>query len=80
MSILEAYRALIAAGFQPERAVEFHWYSAEVRLSSVVQKLACENTYSLTGRGAPRVAGGCAFLREPRGERCGHEPGSRLSL
>ena len=29
-SILEAYRALIAAGFQPERTVEFHWYSAEV--------------------------------------------------
>ena len=32
MSILEAYRALIAANFRPERAVEFHWYSAEVRL------------------------------------------------
>ncbi|KAI0370284.1 peptidase [Pilatotrama ljubarskyi] len=29
MSILEAYRALVAAGFHPERAVEFHWYSAE---------------------------------------------------
>ncbi|PCH41436.1 Zn-dependent exopeptidase [Wolfiporia cocos MD-104 SS10] len=29
MSILEAYRALIAADFRPERAVEFHWYSAE---------------------------------------------------
>ncbi|RPD78545.1 peptidase [Lentinus tigrinus ALCF2SS1-7] len=29
MSILEAYRALIAAGWQPERTVEFHWYSAE---------------------------------------------------
>ncbi|TFK93861.1 peptidase [Polyporus arcularius HHB13444] len=29
MSILEAYRALIAAGWQPERAVEFHWYAAE---------------------------------------------------
>ncbi|TBU32124.1 peptidase [Dichomitus squalens] len=28
-SILEAYRALVAAGFQPERTVEFHWYSAE---------------------------------------------------
>ncbi len=31
MSILEAYRALIAGGWQPERAVEFHWYAAEVR-------------------------------------------------
>lgn len=30
MSILEAYRALIASGFRPERSVEFHWYSAEV--------------------------------------------------
>ncbi|KAI9001189.1 peptidase [Trametes punicea] len=29
ISILEAYRALLAAGFQGERAVEFHWYSAE---------------------------------------------------
>ncbi|KAI0712920.1 peptidase [Cerioporus squamosus] len=29
MSVLEAYRALIAAGWQPERAVEFHWYAAE---------------------------------------------------
>ncbi|KAI0771859.1 peptidase [Trametes elegans] len=29
MSILEAYRALVASDFQPERAVEFHWYSAE---------------------------------------------------
>ncbi|KAI9067560.1 peptidase [Trametes sanguinea] len=29
MSILEAYRALVSAGFQPERTVEFHWYSAE---------------------------------------------------
>ncbi len=33
MSILEAYRALIAAGWQPERAVEFHWYAAEVRVT-----------------------------------------------
>ncbi|RXW25839.1 hypothetical protein EST38_g116 [Candolleomyces aberdarensis] len=29
VTILEAYRALIAAEFKPERAVEFHWYSAE---------------------------------------------------
>jgi len=29
MSILEAYRGLISAGFQPSRNVEFHWYSAE---------------------------------------------------
>ncbi|KAH6915257.1 peptidase [Coprinopsis sp. MPI-PUGE-AT-0042] len=29
VTILEAYRALIAANFRPERAVEFHWYSAE---------------------------------------------------
>lgn len=34
MSILEAYRGLVAAGFQPERAVEFHWYSAEVLVST----------------------------------------------
>ncbi|KAH9893557.1 peptidase [Cubamyces lactineus] len=29
MSVLEAYRALVASGFRPERTVEFHWYSAE---------------------------------------------------
>jgi len=29
VSILEAYRVLIAADFHPVRAVEFHWYSAE---------------------------------------------------
>ncbi|KZT64481.1 Zn-dependent exopeptidase [Daedalea quercina L-15889] len=29
MSILEAYRALLAADFHPERSVEFHWYSGE---------------------------------------------------
>lgn len=30
VTILEAYRGLIAADFHPVRAVEFHWYSAEV--------------------------------------------------
>ncbi|EMD40572.1 hypothetical protein CERSUDRAFT_111168 [Gelatoporia subvermispora B] len=29
MSILESYRALLEADFRPQRAVEFHWYSAE---------------------------------------------------
>ncbi|PAV20734.1 peptidase [Pyrrhoderma noxium] len=29
MSILEAYRGLIEAGFSPKRTVEFHFYSAE---------------------------------------------------
>jgi leucyl aminopeptidase len=29
VTILEAYRALIAADFRPVRTVEFHWYSAE---------------------------------------------------
>jgi len=29
VTILESYRALIAADFRPVRAVEFHWYSAE---------------------------------------------------
>ncbi|KAG9219152.1 hypothetical protein CCMSSC00406_0001562 [Pleurotus cornucopiae] len=29
VTILEAYRALIAADFHPTRSVEFHWYSAE---------------------------------------------------
>jgi hypothetical protein len=32
VTILEAYRALIAADFRPVRPIEFHWYSAEVRL------------------------------------------------
>jgi hypothetical protein len=30
MTILEAYRALIASDFRPIQDVEFHWYSAEV--------------------------------------------------
>ena len=30
VTILEAYRALLASDFKPNRAVEFHWYSAEV--------------------------------------------------
>ena len=30
VSILESYRALIAADFHPEHTIEFHWYSAEV--------------------------------------------------
>ena len=30
VTILEAYRALIAADFHPVQDVEFHWYSAEV--------------------------------------------------
>ncbi|KAK7053546.1 peptidase [Favolaschia claudopus] len=29
VTILESYRALIAADFHPERTIEFHWYSAE---------------------------------------------------
>ncbi|KIY72914.1 peptidase [Cylindrobasidium torrendii FP15055 ss-10] len=29
VTILEAYRALVAADFKPERTVQFHWYSAE---------------------------------------------------
>lgn len=29
MSILEAYRALLAADFHPVKTVEFQWYSAE---------------------------------------------------
>ncbi|KAF8076201.1 peptidase [Lyophyllum atratum] len=29
VTILESYRALLTADFHPERAVEFHWYSAE---------------------------------------------------
>ncbi len=31
VTILESYRALLAADFHPVRTVEFHWYSAEVR-------------------------------------------------
>jgi len=29
VTILDAFRSLINAGFQPERTVEFHWYSGE---------------------------------------------------
>lgn len=30
VTILEAYRALLAADYRPIRTTEFHWYSAEV--------------------------------------------------
>lgn len=29
VTILEAFRALVQAGFKPECPVEFHWYAAE---------------------------------------------------
>lgn len=29
VTILEAFRALVQAGFKPEVPVEFHWYAAE---------------------------------------------------
>ncbi|KAL1924855.1 uncharacterized protein VTP21DRAFT_4509 [Calcarisporiella thermophila] len=29
VTILEAYRALVAGGFKPERSIEFQWYAAE---------------------------------------------------
>jgi len=29
VTILESYRALLAADFHPDRSIEFHWYSAE---------------------------------------------------
>lgn len=29
MTILEAFRSLVQNGFEPERPVEFHWYSGE---------------------------------------------------
>lgn len=30
VTILESYRALVAADYHPVRTIEFHWYSAEV--------------------------------------------------
>lgn len=63
MSILEAYRALIAAGFRPERTVEFHWYSAEVRLSFCSSEAHLQrDVATFLGRGAPRISGRGSFL------------------
>lgn len=39
VTILEAYRALLASEFRPVRNVEFHWYSAEVRRPSSYHKV-----------------------------------------
>ncbi|TFY79639.1 hypothetical protein EWM64_g4378 [Hericium alpestre] len=36
VSILEAYRGLLVSNFRPVQNVEFHWYSAEVRVSSCI--------------------------------------------
>jgi leucyl aminopeptidase len=41
VSILESYRALLAADFRPAKTVEFHWYSAEVRLE--LARLFCNS-------------------------------------
>lgn len=45
MCILEAYRALLAADFRPNRTIEFQWYAAEVPTSVLaplgVQADAC---------------------------------------
>ncbi|KXN86341.1 Leucine aminopeptidase 1 [Leucoagaricus sp. SymC.cos] len=46
VTILEAYRALIAADFRPVRTLEFHWYSAEegglLGSQAVARKYAAE--------------------------------------
>ncbi|CDO74057.1 hypothetical protein BN946_scf185043.g107 [Trametes cinnabarina] len=59
MSILEAYRALVSAGFQPERAVEFHWYSAEVLVCTggVEDQNIDLDVLSLIGRRTARISG-----------------------
>jgi len=48
VTILEAYRALLAADFRPARAVEFHWYSAEE--GGLLGSQAVAKDYAASGR------------------------------
>ncbi len=49
---MEAYRGLIAAGFQPDRTVEFHWYSAEVCFTYLRLRSVCKiNVFELDQEG-----------------------------
>ncbi|QRV76664.1 Peptidase family M28 protein [Ceratobasidium sp. AG-Ba] len=49
VTILEAYRALVAANFTPVHDVEFHWYSAEASLSGLLGSQAVAKSYSEAG-------------------------------
>lgn len=45
VTILEAFRALVQAGFKPEVPVEFHWYAAEEGGLLGSQDVASEYVY-----------------------------------
>ena len=45
VTILEAFRALVQAGFRPEVPVEFHWYAAEEGGLLGSQDIASEYVY-----------------------------------
>ncbi|KAG6907568.1 hypothetical protein DXG01_008405 [Tephrocybe rancida] len=46
-SLIEAFRALLAAGFKPSRPVEFHWYSGQ--FVGNLGSLAVANSYKKAG-------------------------------
>lgn len=64
VTILEAYRALLAADFHPVENVEFHWYSAEVSfiLSQDILVLRGDWIRPTIGSRPLRIAGGSARL------------------
>jgi len=52
VTILEAFRALVQAGFKPELPVEFHWYAAEEGGLLGSQDVASEYAYQRKNVGA----------------------------
>lgn len=68
VTILEAYRALIAADFRPERTVEFHWYSAEV-VWLVLPGQMCSSPLNISlGRRSSWISSRCQRLRGAVGQ------------
>jgi leucyl aminopeptidase len=52
VTILEAFRVLVQAGFKPEKPVEFHWYAAEEGGLLGSQDIASEYAYQRKDVGA----------------------------
>lgn len=72
VTILEAYRALIAADFRPAKTVEFHWYSAEVCF--LVRGVLAHLT-SAKGRWVTWFSSSRSRLCSSQRKRCRNEPG-----
>lgn len=75
VTILESFRALLVGDYHPIRAVEFHWYSAEVRPHFHVNLIHCLLNVTYTGSWSPWIAGRCQRLWIPVCQCHRYEPG-----